>query len=390
MKERIIPQEYIYRYGEWILSPFGEQVIDRIQGHTILPHHVEIHTPPKTKKLCWLQCSWCYGKYHRVNQETRVSPNRLLDIVSEICKDSHFAAQSASRIVFSGIMTDPLNSDASLLQSLIRTVKGNSIVYGLHSKFISLSNPIREVIVHGGRAGEDYLSISLDAGTSDTYNKVHHLSGGSTFQRVLSNIQKITNIASSGLPKIIVTYLLQEANANTRDIIEAIRWCRDLGVPFIRFSTPQVQYQSNGRSDYSTATQAQLGEAEEIILECQTAMAPRPQIILLPINPRRPIVPPSEDKSYCCHSRWLFPAVGFDGFLYTCCQVASVEFKGLRIADLNTSSFWDAYYRYQYPGDALLPARFPCQCDRKALDVNARLTRALEVRTKTTNLCETK
>ena len=47
-----------------------------------------------------------------------------------------------------------------------------------------------------------------------------------------------------------------------------------------------------------------------------------------------------------CYARYIFPTVGFDGWLYNCSQSSAPNFRSAALGDLTKKDFWDLYYDY--------------------------------------------
>ena len=81
-----------------------------------------------------------------------------------------------------------------------------------------------------------------------------------------------------------------------------------------------------------------------------------------------------------CFARYLFPTVGFDGWLYNCSQSSAPNFRSAALGDLNKKNFWDLYYNYDN-GDfknfintcAKKISNSGCRCDRKEHVLNQKI-----------------
>ena len=51
-------------------------------------------------------------------------------------------------------------------------------------------------------------------------------------------------------------------------------------------------------------------------------------------------------RSLPCFARFIFPTVGYDGWLYNCSQSSAPNFHGTALGDLSQAKFWDLYYDY--------------------------------------------
>ena len=86
---------YITNYTQ-----FKTQVLNK----TIIPYQVEFQPPPRsTKKICWLECPYCYGLSADDNGD-RMPKSRAIDIMRQI------ATGGVKKVIFAGYATDPLYS----------------------------------------------------------------------------------------------------------------------------------------------------------------------------------------------------------------------------------------------------------------------------------------
>ena len=78
-----------------------------------------------------------------------------------------------------------------------------------------------------------------------------------------------------------------------------------------------------------------------------------------------------------CFARWVFPSIGFDGYLGHCSEAAAPHFREMTLGNLNENNFWDLYYNYdptklqetiRISGNQM--SRLDCRCDRKEHQVN--------------------
>ena len=79
-----------------------------------------------------------------------------------------------------------------------------------------------------------------------------------------------------------------------------------------------------------------------------------------------------------CFARFIFPVVGFDGWLYNCSQSSAPNFRSTALGDLNKSNFWDLFYGYETKNfESFLfkcntkISKSGCRCDRKEHIVNS-------------------
>jgi len=78
-----------------------------------------------------------------------------------------------------------------------------------------------------------------------------------------------------------------------------------------------------------------------------------------------------------CFSRFIYPAISYDGYLSNCSQSAATHFKDMALGNLQTSDFWDAFYDYDekdvfsfMKNEFKKMIKNDCRCDRKEHTVN--------------------
>ena len=60
-----------------------EKFKDEIIKKKILPYQIEFQAPPRGKKICWLECPYCYGLSAEDTKE-RLEKTRGIDILNQI------------------------------------------------------------------------------------------------------------------------------------------------------------------------------------------------------------------------------------------------------------------------------------------------------------------
>ena len=89
-----------------------------------------------------------------------------------------------------------------------------------------------------------YFSVSVDAGYNESYNKVHGVSNlnAKIYDRVIENIKNISNFRNNtNAPlDLSITYLVNNINNSSDEVLKHLHDFRDAGVDLIRFTFPQV------------------------------------------------------------------------------------------------------------------------------------------------------
>lgn len=350
----------IYNYGKKI-----EKTLPNIfdQNNFLAPYKLEIHLPPKTKKLCWLNCPHCYTQEELADEE-KISGKRLIEIINEVSWGSPKNGAVPEQIIFSGFRTDPLNSD--VFDEVIYFSKLKEFGVGVHSKGLILKNETINVLNSKNNDG-DYVTFSVDAGNNRTYNAIHGVNKkANLYYRVVENINNLVSKRNSkdSKLKIRATYLLTNRNCDNQ-IFDFVKTFSEIGVDTIRFSLPifPTMGKQNRNSIYEIISKKNLDSFKIKIKELAEEFE---EVIYLDFD--------SEQKKFLpCYTRYIFPSIGYDGYLYPCCLTSSNEFKNLRIADLKKENFWDSYFKQE----KLDYCKANCQCDRNSREVNKTLSNIL-------------
>jgi hypothetical protein len=88
----------------------------------------------------------------------------------------------------------------------------------------------------------------------------------------------------------------------------------------------------------------------------------------------------NKPRTIPCFARYVFPTIGFDGWLYNCSQSSAPNFRLSALGDLKINNFWDLYYNYKVEkfNDYLISCSenindTGCRCDRKEHVLNQQI-----------------
>ena len=97
--KRDLRSAYSYK-NLYVENPQG--LIQSIKDKTVIPYQVEVQPGPKSNKLCWLDCPYCYGGSSKMTDE-HLEDKRYVDILKQISDGG------VNKLIFAGYATDPLN-----------------------------------------------------------------------------------------------------------------------------------------------------------------------------------------------------------------------------------------------------------------------------------------
>ena len=334
----------------------------QIKSKTVIPYQVEFQPPPASlRKICWLECKYCYGASADDEGSPRMSRELALRVLNDL------ATGGVKKIIFAGYATDPLNSP--IIGDLLEKAVERKLIFGFNTKALKVPDKIIEIIKTKKVSKESYMSLSVDAGTNETYNKMHAVkSDAKLYDRVLNNAEKIR--AANSQLTLSAAYLINRTNCEADDIHRFIRDFKDIGCNFIRFSFLQEPKDVNLDTEILPKKDdlEQIKRAiENIILAEDSEKCP---VKLIDIDHKENIF--RKAQTIPCFARFIFPTVGYDGWLYNCSQSSSPNFHSTALGDLSKDSFWDLFYNYRFDNEQLYFCKTSkklkdsgCRCDRK-------------------------
>ena len=345
----------------------------KIKEKTVVPYQVEFQPPPASlRKICWLECEYCYGASADDEKSPRMSKELALDVLNDI------AAGGVKKIIFAGYATDPLNSP--YISELLEKAIGHNLIFGFNTKALKVPNRLLEIIQTSKIARDSYISLSVDAGSNETYNKMHAIKSNiKLYDKILENAKKIKG-ANSDLT-LSAAYLINKTNCEIDDIKRFIKDFRAVGCNFLRFSFLQQpkDVQLNEETLPNKDDQERIKrKIENVIFSEDTEKCP---VKLVDIDHKENIF--RKAQTVPCFARFIFPTVGYDGWLYNCSQSSSPNFRSTALGKLSKNNFWDLYYNYQFDNEALYFCETSkkikdsgCRCDRKMHLANKNLIRS--------------
>ena len=343
---------------------FKKEVLEK----KIIPYQVEFQAPPRGKKICWLECTYCYGLSAEDNGE-RLSKERGLKILDEILTGG------VKKIIFAGYATDPLNCE--YIGELLDLTISKKAIFGFNTKALKISDTFIQALNKTKIVDESYISLSVDAGSNETYNAIHAVKAAKVkiYDQVLNNVKKLGEIKKNNYFDLSAAYLVNIKSAKVKDYENFITDFMNAGCNVLRFSFPQPP------KDIETE-KGVVPSQEEISnyisdLEKLKKKYENENCLILIADADREYDIYNKPRTTPCYARYLFPTIGFDGWLYNCSQSSAPNFKSTALGDLKKNSFWDLFYNYDninmenYLTECNKKInKSGCRCDRKEHIVN--------------------
>ena len=364
-KQEELEKKYNFK-GNYIkdFKIFRDEIIQK----KIIPYQIEFQAPPRGKKICWLECPYCYGLSADNNGE-RLSKERGLEILKQILDGG------VKKIIFAGYATDPLN--CSYIGELLDLTISNKAVFGFNTKALKISDTFLNALKNNKISEGSYISLSVDAGSNETYNLIHDVKAKKVkiYDQVLNNARRLGNIRRENYFDLSAAYLVNINSANFNDYENFINDFMSAGCNVLRFSFPQPPKDIKTEKGVIPTQE----EINSYILDLNKLKKKyeNDKCLIIITNPDADHDIFNKPRTLPCYARYLFPTVGFDGWLYNCSQSSSPNFRSTALGDLTKDDFWKLFYNYDSENlDSFLNvcnkkiSESGCRCDRKEHIVN--------------------
>lgn len=352
-------------YKQKYLEDFDD-FLQKIISKKCVPEQLEIQPGrEKGEALCWMNCPYCYGGSAK-NTSKKLPKEKYLELLDDITNGPN---GGIAKVIFAGYATDPLNYEH--IDDLLFKSFQNNLITGVHTKLLRYSKKFTEIIANNNIEKSSYLTVSIDAGFPESYNKTH---GVKTTVNILNRIYKnIENVAKHKDKKLDLTstYLLTTHNSSKAEIMQSIKDIINLGLQTHRFSFPQIPrgYNLKGDDDLIIKERAKIyEEVNEIIYKTNNSKS----VIITIVDPEKELGI-ENDRYLPCFARFVHPAIGYDGYLYHCSESSSPDFHSMMLGDLQSKSFWDLYYSYngkKIVEDFRKMEKLKCLCSRNLYATN--------------------
>jgi MoaA/NifB/PqqE/SkfB family radical SAM enzyme len=359
--------------------PEGYQYIKIIRDHldgddkTIFngklkyPRQMEVHLPGNRLIPCNFECFYCQGKI--VNQALGQWEEKGLNLIEKL-------KGSIPYYIYGGAYVEPL-LNKYLLDYLKLTKKyGNN--FGIHTNGSLLLELEEEkefcsTLVKLADSKLDYISISLDAGSTDSHCKTKNIKDD-WFSKIIEGVRLLVKLRGrKKYPVIRVCYLMNKYNSSKEEIGQIVRIMKDAAVDSLRFSVPYDLYgkKFDKVKRYRNRVEIPFGmKCEETVREyLSKSKNEKPFIFWHP--------PDFQDVEKMCFKQCIYSyyqiTFGSDGMVYKCSSTASPSFKKMQLGKItddidifnkmviaNHNPDWDAGTCFSLGG----------RCNRIALEIN--------------------
>ena len=364
-----------YNYSQILLDHLGGSYDKVFNGELIYPRQLEIHLPGDHQQACNFHCYYCQGKL--LEQPLGNFEWDALTLVRELNGRIPY-------MIYGGAYTEPLLNPFFL--DFLKATKKTATNFGIHTNGSLLmkregDEGFLSTLCDIATSPQDYLSISLDAGTAESHAKIKNLKDN-WFDTIIGGIRLAVKLrGSSPSPAIRVCYLLSPVNSSEWELNRIKDIMTDIGVDSLRFSIPYDLY----GKDFSRVKDYK----KRIEVKGNTKLLPLINDVLTNDNTSKPqifyIGPDCQDVEKMTFHQCIYPyyqiTLGADGYVYKCSSAASPTFKPCRLGKVPNSvrrlnEMILANYDPDF--DASICWKMGARCNRMALEINTEWERLNE------------
>lgn len=355
----------VYNYFEELKDHLGGDTSRIFNGTLVYPRQLEIHLPGNGKIPCLFHCLHCQGS--RLMRSLGNWEEKGLRLLSKL-------NGKVPLHVYGGAYTEPL-LNKYILDYLCLTKKTGSN-FGVHTNgalllTLQVKKRFLEKVCEIATSPKDYVSISLDAGRTESHTRAKGLKGD-WFNMILDGIRLLSELrGNAGSPSIRIVYLLNSLNSSEGEIAGIVKLAESLKVDSLRFSIPYDHY---GKSfdlvrKYKRDTEDRLRDRYFKRVEPYLNDRTRPHVFW--------ISPDSQDVDrmdfdQCIYSYFQI-TLAADGYVYRCSSTASPSFKFCRLGKItdDLESFKDmilANHNSDWKPETCFS--HGARCNRLSLEIN--------------------
>lgn len=356
-----------YNYSEILLEHLGGNYDKVFNGELIYPRQLEIHLPGDLRRACNFNCYYCQGRL--VDQSLAPFENDALELVRRLNGRIPY-------IIYGGAYTEPLLNPYFL--EFLKATKETGANFGIHTNGSLL-------VEREGREGflstlcdiatspQDYLSISLDAGTAESHSKIKNLKEN-WFDTIIEGIRLAVKLrGASTAPAIRVCYLLSPANSSEAELKRIVDISEQLKVDSLRFSIPYDYYAKEFSRVRRYKEDVEVKQHNKLLAVVNSLLSndkeAKTQVFY--------IGPECQDVEKMTFRQCIYGyyqiTLGADGYVYKCSSAASPTFKPCRLGLIPGSvGELDAMIlaNYNPDFDAGTCWQMGARCNRMALEIN--------------------
>ncbi|RLC39552.1 MAG: hypothetical protein DRH33_02530 [Candidatus Nealsonbacteria bacterium] len=358
-----------YQYFKILSDHLNNDLTKIFSGELIYPRQIELHLPADHKKACNFSCPYCQGML--LKKPVVPFEDKALALMNKLKGKIPY-------YIFGGAYSEPMLNP--YMMTFLATAKNCGAYFGIHTNG-SMLKSLEEIqgwlteLCRIATDKQDYLSISLDAGTPKSHMKSKNLKRN-WFDEIIEGIRMAVKIrGDSDSPAIRVCYLLNKYNSSEKEIKGIIEIMKDIKVDSLRFSIPYDLYGKDFDRVRAYKKAIEVKQNIKYMKMLKPLMSKdlkeKPYIFYLP--PEYQDVDRMNFKQ-CIYGYYQI-TLGADGYIYRCSSTATPTFKMNRLGKItdDLEEFKKMILINQDPN--FCPStcfKIGARCNRMALEINSK------------------
>src|SRR3989338_4750061 len=311
-----------YQYFDILKNHLDGDLSQIFNGKLVYPRQMEIHLPADHKSPCNFACTFCAGKLFA--QDLSSWELEALDLLNKLKGAIPFN-------IFGGAYTEPVMNP--YFMTFLSTTKRWGSHFGIHSngsllKSLELNHGWLTELCRISTDREDYLSVSLDAGTEKSHDIIKNTKGKKFFNDVIEGVAMATEIREKTKakgPTIRLCYLMTPVNSSPEEIEAVVEIAKKAKVDSLRFSIPFAFYNQKFDTvrNYRDAIERKFEEKfHKIVKPYLTSHSSTPHIFWVSSALQDIDV---YDFKQCVYGYYQV-TLGADGYVYRCSTTSTPTF----------------------------------------------------------------
>ena len=327
-KRKVLVRPKGYYYWDQLIEHIGSPDVI-FNGELVYPRQFEIHLPSNHKHPCNLNCGYCAG--HNFVKALGTWEMDGLELLRQLGNRIPFH-------IYGGSYTEPILNPYFL--TYLAMTKRMGCHFGIHTNgtaLLMLENNFGWLTELCRIASDkiDYLSVSLDAGSSSSHCKTKN-TNVNYFSQILAGIRLATEVRKTK-PAIRMCYLMNQHNSGQKEIDRIVAFAQSVGVDSLRFSIPFAYYNQSFEvvKKYRDNIEQRFKHDFYKKVEKHLSLSQEEQPFVFWMSPDFQDITLYNFKQ-CAYSYYQV-CLGADGFFYRCTTISTPSFKGLRLGKVTNS-----------------------------------------------------
>ena len=298
-------------YLPYFIASQRDRILATLQGNIAPPYEAEI----QPSLDCNLSCNHCIGQHIKRGGTARVAqplydPENMQTLCAGIA-DYETSGFRVERVKLSGFTGEPLLPKTATLKGL-DYLQGRGLATGLFTNGVLMDETTFPVL-----AGNEYVHVSLDAGSSGSFDRTKCRGRESgLFERVMNNISMFAKYKArqGSLCVLNVGYVVNEENFG--EIYEAASLVKRSGADAIRLKIDLNYSHDDFGGVYPLQLQNILEQAVPEMVRASDDLSDDHFEVIFPKTVSSPI--DGIDNMMACFATFFIATIGYTGHVYPC------------------------------------------------------------------------